>query len=95
MSARHLCLNYEIRWTTTVLAVGADGIRVRSEIDHVGSTAGCTHKTLPSNCKQETVTTWTLAREACPARCDASYSGPFQYAEGDPAPNVATSGRCP
>ncbi|MEO8700122.1 MAG: hypothetical protein ABI867_08765 [Kofleriaceae bacterium] len=94
-TVKHLCPNHAIHWNTTVVAVGADGITVRSSIDHTGSTAGCSHSNLPSNCVQETVTAWSLARTSCAAACDASYGGGFSYTEGEPAPRVDVTCSCP
>lgn len=95
-STTHLCPNYAIERTMTVLSVTGDTIRVRDEVRHVGSTAGCRHQSLPSNCSNENITTWKLARKACDARCDATLSGPEpQYVEGDPAPKLPVSCACP
>lgn len=92
----HLCQNYAIERTMTVLAVTGDIIRVRDEVRHVGSTVGCRHPSLPSNCADEAITTWKLARKACDARCDASLVGnQASAAEGDPAPRLNVKCTCP
>lgn len=94
-SVTHLCDNYSMEREMTVLQVTGNIIKVRDVTRYVGSTAGCRHPQLPSNCHHEAITTWVLARSACDARCDASYDGHWSYGEGDPAPAIDAVCSCP
>jgi hypothetical protein len=93
--AKHLCPNFTIAREMTVLAVTGKMIRVRDVVRHVGSTVGCRHPNLPSNCHHEAVTTWVLARPGCDARCNASYDGYWGYTSGDAAPGIEMTCVCP
>ncbi|MBW2456641.1 MAG: hypothetical protein JRI68_19135 [Deltaproteobacteria bacterium] len=93
--ARHLCPNFTIAREMTVLAVTGNTIQVRDIVHHQGSTVGCRHANLPSNCHHEAVTTWVLARKGCDARCSASYDGYWSYTSGDAAPGIDMTCVCP
>jgi len=93
--SKHLCPNYTIAREMTVLAVTGNLIKVRDTVRHVGSTVGCRHPNLPSNCHHEAVTTWVLARKGCDARCSATYDGRWGYTSGDAAPGIEMTCACP
>jgi hypothetical protein len=91
----HLCANFKIAREMTVLALTGNTIKVRDIVRHVGSTSGCRHPNLPSNCYHESITTWVLARKACDARCSATYDGYFSSSSDDPAPAIEATCSCP
>lgn len=92
----HLCPNYAIETTMNVTKVAANMISVRDEVRHVGSTLGCRHPNLPSDCRSTVEITWVLRRPLCPAECDASYDGYYTgEAHGEPPNHVHPVCRCP
>lgn len=93
--ATHLCPNYKIAREMTVLEVAKNRIQVRDIVRHVGSTVGCRHPNLPSNCHHEAVTTWVLRREACAAHCSATPSDYMSFSSEGPAPPPEAHCACP
>lgn len=94
-STTHLCKSFAIEREMTVLKVTGNIIQVRDVVRHVGSTKGCRHPNLPSNCHHEAITTLVLRRPACAAHCDATYEGPWSTGSNDPAPSVDATCTCP
>ena len=78
----------------TVLEVASNRILVKDVARYIGSTVGCRHPNLPSNCNQESITTWALARPACAAGCDATSNSYMTGSSEGPAPAIDVTCIC-